>query len=214
MSDICKHIELAESIADDEEQSKDFAGFDLAGAEFARKPSEMRSVFMPMMERCIPITIHAGEDEPVKNIWEAVYHLNADRIGHGLTLEDDPALLKKFRDRKIAIELCPSSNYQIVGFKDYQIPGCRSERIYPLKEYIKQGLKVTINTDDPGISKTDLTQEYYKAACMTKGGLSKWEILKLIKNGFQSSFLPLDQKKKLILEVENKIIQLLNRDSC
>lgn len=82
----------------------------------------------------INITIHAGETESVDSIWQAVYHLSAERIGHGLRLNDKPELVKSFLDKNIGIEMCPSSNDQIVGF-------FRNEALsYPLKSYMEQGL--------------------------------------------------------------------------
>ena len=60
----------------------------------------------------------AGEGESPENIWQAAYHLHADRIGHGLTLTANPQLAARFRDRGICLELCPSSNREVVGFAD------------------------------------------------------------------------------------------------
>ena len=209
---IKEHIDLAIRLLDsNKEFKKMFVGFDLAGAEAAKSPKELRNDFMELLEKSIPTTIHAGENMPVKSIWEAVYHLSAERIGHGLTLNDDKDLKQRFRERKIAIELCPSSNDQIIGYHDYHKPVYEyKEKTYPLKDYLEYGLKVTINTDDPGMSLTNLTQEYYKAACMTKGGLSKWEILQINRNGFKFGFLPLKEKKKLLLSVEAELFKLLN----
>ncbi len=209
MERVKKHIELAQIMLKTNKEFKNwFAGFDLAGAEASKSPEEFREVFLPLMEQCLNITIHAGEGESVENIWKAVYHLNADRIGHGLTLKDKPELMNRFIDRKIAVEMCPSSNYQIVGFKDYNLNN-KNDNIYPLKEYLEKGIYVTINTDDPGISLTNLTQEYYKAASMTKGGLSKWDILKIIRNGFRSAFLPFNKRRELLINAEKEIAQLI-----
>lgn len=210
---LIKHIQLVKKLLD---QSKDFnkmfAGFDLAGDEANKKPSEVRDAFEPLLKDCANITIHAGEGHDVENIWEAAYYLNADRIGHGLTLQNNQKLLNRFIDRRISIEMCPSSNFQIIGYRDFFIPETNHLQAYPLKKYLDQGLKITINTDDPGISLTDLTREYHKAACMTKGGLSKWEILQIIRNGFRSAFLPFDEKRQLLISMEEKILKLLNAE--
>lgn len=167
---------------------------------------------MPLMENCISITIHAGEGADPRNIWEAVYHLSADRIGHGLTIHENERLFRKLIDRKITIELCPSSNMQIVGYKSPDTPSV--EKMYPLKLYMDRGLSVTINTDNPGISRTTLTHEFYRAAVMTPGGLSKWDILQLIKNGFKSSFADHETRRERLLEAEAKIMkQLIEEDN-
>jgi len=209
---ILAHIDLALSMLEQNENFREmFVGFDLAGAEDANSPKELRETFMAILEKSIPTTIHAGEDMTVKNIWEAIYHLSAERIGHGLTLNDNSSLKNRIRERKIAIELCPSSNDQIIGYHDFLNPFKDFEnKEYPLKNYLDSGLKITINTDDPGMSLTNLTNEYYKAASMTKGGLSKWEILQINRNGFKYGFLPLKEKKKLLMEVETELFEFIN----
>jgi len=210
MDKIKEHITLAQTMLDTSKQFKThFSGFDLAGAESAKKPVELRTAFLPLMERCLQLTIHAGENESVENIWQAVYHLSADRIGHGLTLADKPELMQRFIDRKIVVELCPSSNFQIVGYRDNGI-AVRSTRIYPLKEYLNKGIKVTINTDDPGMSRTTLSNEYLRAAEMTQGGLSTWEILQLIRNGYWAAFASRKTKSKCLVGAETQIMKLIN----
>lgn len=202
-----EHIKLA---LDSQKKYSDFiVGFDLAGNESYGSPSEMRERFLPLMEKCIHLTIHAGETSSVESIWQAVYHLNAERIGHGLYLNKKPELYNRFKNSKIAVEMCPTSNYQIIGFNDIDEPSSHNYNIYPLKEYLNNNIKVSINTDDPGISLSNITQEYIKAIKLTSYELSLWEILKLIRNGFKSAFLEVSQKEKLIKHVETEIIHLV-----
>jgi adenosine deaminase len=171
------------------------AGIDLAGSEGARKPSELRAYFMPFLQQCLRITIHAGETESAENIWEAVYHLSADRIGHGLKLIEHSELLERFVDKHIGIEMCPSSNDQIVGFRNEP---------YPLKDYMNAGLKVSLNTDNVGISRTTLSNEFMKAAELC-GGLSLWECLVLIRNSLITAFIDTKTQKHLLNTFENDI---------
>lgn len=221
MSDIYKNIELVQSIFEGKDNeikdlfTKYFKGFDLAGDEEKGKPERFRQAFLTIMDYCPNITIHAGETAESESIWQAVYHLNAERIGHGLSLLQDMNLLKKIRERKIAIELCPSSNYQIKNYYDYyyssdQFVGQNNPENYPLKDYLNNGIKVTINTDNMGISRTNITYEYLKAARMTMGGLSLWEILKIIKIGFKSAFINIDLKSKLYEEAEKDISSFID----
>lgn len=204
------YVDLVKRLKDKQWFSKFFRGFDLAGNESIKTPEELRDSFMDIMKECYNITIHAGETEPVKNIWQAVYHLNAERIGHGLHLLENEDLLTKFLERGIAVEICPSSNFQIVGFRDNYFPNETANLPeYPLKAYLDKELKVSVNTDDPGISLTDMTHELHKAARMTSGGLSKWEILQLICNGFRSAFYPYEQKKQLIRKAEENLAVLI-----
>lgn len=204
MSEVHQHIELAQELFERDPAYREWiVGFDLAGAEDARRPAELRSAFLPLRKESMNITIHAGETESVQNIWEAVYELNADRIGHGLTLNEDAKLKSRILNRKISIEMCPSSNTQIVRFDP------DSQKKYPLKQYLDEGLRVTVNTDNPGISRTSLSREYYRAAALSPGGLSQWEILRIIRNGFRGAFLPFPERQKLLLDSEKEIINLL-----
>lgn len=210
---IVENFELVKDFSDNGLFKKYFRGFDLAGDERATAARDMRDLFLTAMRDCQNITIHAGETDTQESIWEAVYYLNAERIGHGLTLINNPDLMDKFLERSIGIEMCPSSNYQIVGFKDnYLRDETFSLNDYPLKDYLDKELKVSINTDDPGISLTNITNEYHKAARMTKGGLSKWQILQLVCNGFRTAFYPYQQKKEMIYEAEKCLSELINKD--
>ena len=142
MSAVREHVELACKMMDAPGGFPFLRGFDVAGDESARAASRMRAALIPLMERCIHLTIHAGEKQPVESVWEAVYHLNAERIGHGLTLKDNPTLMHKFKDRGIAVEMCPSSNAQIVGYRDNYFPSTNRLPLYPLQEYLDAGLRV------------------------------------------------------------------------
>jgi adenosine deaminase len=188
-----------EMLAKHDDFRRFFAGFDLAGAEHAGSPVRFREVFLPLMEKCVHLTIHAGETVDVKSVWEAVYHLNADRIGHGLKLIENSDLMRKFRERDISVEMCPSSNNQIVGFNGD----------YPLKDYLDFGLKVTVNTDNPGISLTDFSEEYITADFLCGNSLNLWDVFQIIKNGFDSAFAEYDVKNRLITEAEKDIVRLI-----
>lgn len=207
IEEVMEHVNLAKTLLDLREKFP-LRGFDLAGDEKARAAACMRDALMPMMQECLHFTIHAGENVPVESIWEAVYHLNAERIGHGLTLKENSALLEKFRDRGIALEMCPSSNFQIAGFKDNLLPNTYGERIYPLRDYLEAGLRVTVNTDNPGISRTDPAKELHRAARLTPEGLSCWEICGIIRNGFKNAFAERDVRTSLIRVAEKELIVL------
>ena len=221
MSDIYRHIELAEELFSPHEGWADkyvnlfkerFVGFDLAGAETVRSPKELREAFETLHKRCLNLTIHAGETAKAESIWEAVYYLNADRIGHGLKLLEQPDLLNRFVDHRIAVEMCPSSNFQICGFADRAVPNSENLPQYPLTEYLRQGLRVTINTDNPGISRTNLSNEYLKAARMSPDGISRWDILQLINNSFTVTFAPFKLRREMILKAEQSIMKLIEDD--
>lgn len=190
------------------------AGLDLAGAEGTHNPERLAAAFEPAFERCLPVTIHAGEGEPAANIWQAAYRLHADRIGHGLTLAEHPQLLQRFRDRGVCIELCPTSNREVVGFRDPAVPASAHYPEYPLAELLEQGLRVTLCTDNAGISRTTLADEYLTAARMVAGRtpLSRWDALMLIRQAFRGAFLPAEQRARLMREVDHTLFEQLLSD--
>jgi len=208
-ADILKLTDLAKKLLDRPGGCRHLKGFDLAGNETACQARDVRENLLPLMEKCMHITIHAGENVDVKSIWEAVYHLNAERIGHGLTLMENPELMKRFIDKNIAVEMCPSSNFQIVGYRDNYLPQTQAQKIYPLKAYLNEGIKVTVNTDNPGISRTNLTQELHRAARLTPDGLCLWDVLKIVRNGFKASFVDRIDRNRMLRKAERKVIQLV-----
>ncbi|MBF0230063.1 MAG: hypothetical protein HQK63_10850 [Desulfamplus sp.] len=210
------HVELAKEILKEEQNSKKrvaLRGFDLAGDEGACKASEMREPLMPVMEQCLHFTIHAGENQQVQSIWEAVYHLNAERIGHSLTLNENRELMERFLDRNIVLEMCPSSNFQIIGYCDNYYQTTNHLKIYPLKEYLEKGLRVTVNTDNTGISRTDFSKELHRACRLTPQGLSVWEILCIIRNSFKAAFAPRDIRHRMLREAEESVVKLLRENN-
>jgi adenosine deaminase len=208
-----KETELADSIRHAvaaKRQLPDFiAGLDLAGDEQQTRPEAIAHLFTPAFAECLPITIHAGEGEPAESIWQAAYHLHADRIGHGLTLNDNDKLAQRFRDRSICLELCPTSNREVVGFYDPRYSESHSCPSYPLLELWKKGLPLTLCTDNPGISRTTLADEYLAAAAMSGRQLNLWDALAMIKQGFVHGFLSGHDKEKLLKRIDAQLYQLL-----
>jgi adenosine deaminase len=184
-------------------------GLDLAGDEATSQPEALAPSFIAAFRECLPITIHAGEGEAADNIWQAAYHLHADRIGHGLSLAERPELASRFRNRGIALELCPTSNREVIGYRDPTLAASAPCPTYPLRTFINLGLPLTLCTDNPGISRTTLADEYLTAARMCQGGLSHWETLALIKQGFTHSFLPAAERETLLKHIDQSIYQQL-----
>ncbi len=191
-----------------EAQADDFVvGLDLAGDE-KHNPEAMADWFEPAFRECLQITIHAGEGQSPENIWNAAYRLNADRIGHGLTLTDKPELHSRFRDRGICLELCPTSNREVVGYRDPDHPGSAGLPTYPLGRLWDEGLALTLCTDNPGISRTDIGSEYLAAARMS-GGISQWDTLAMLKQGFSHAFITSKLREDLLKKTDNRIYRLL-----
>lgn len=184
-------------------------GLDLAGDEGTHNPAALAPDFLRAFANCLPITIHAGEGESAENIWQAAYHLHADRIGHGLTLAQHPKLAARFRNRGIALELCPTSNREVVGFADPAYPASMHLPVYPLREFIDLGLPITLCTDNPGISRTTLAGEYLAAARMTPGTLTLWECLALMRQAFVHAFLPSAERELLIKQSDEQVFAIM-----
>lgn len=188
-------------------------GFDLSGDE-AANTREAEPLMTPLFTYSAPITIHAGEAKTAESVWEAVYRFRARRIGHGLHLRDNNTLLDYCITEGLCLEMCPISNRFTNGFelvdrrRSYQ--GAWREH-YPLRYYLQRGLDVCINTDNRQLhGGRTLTDEYLCAARMS-GGLTQWEILKLIKAGFKHAFLRKHEVELLLEAVENEVYQLIFR---
>ena len=184
-------------------------GLDLAGDEGTSHPEKLAPKFARAFADCLPLTIHAGEGESAENIWQATYHLHADRIGHGLTLADNPRLAARFRDRGICLELCPTSNREVVGFHDPEVPASAGLPRYPLRQFLHAGLPLTLCTNNPGISRTTLADEYLAAARMSEGGLTQWEALALMRQAFAHAFLPAAERDALLKHADQAAFRLL-----
>jgi len=171
---------------------------DLAGDEASYPPEFFRDVFAESKRLGLPVTIHAGEAAGAANVYEAVANLGAARIGHGVRLRENASILELVRNRRIPLEMCPISNIQTKA-----VPSWES---YPIREYLEQGLLVTINTDNPSVSGTNITKEYRVLA--DRFGFTAPELVKLIMNGVEAAFLEESDKRILRCEMENEISRL------
>jgi adenosine deaminase len=169
-------------------------GFGLAGIEQARPDhaDEFRSVFAAAIAAGLHSVPHAGEMSGLETIWEALTSLRAERIGHGISCLEDPGLVAWLRERQVPLEVCPTSN---VCTK--QVPDLAS---HPLPRMLSEGLFVTLNSDDPPMFGTTLTEEYRRAASVL--GLSRERLAGLAVNGVRASFLDAGAKQALTAEIE------------
>lgn len=163
-------------------------GVDLAGDE-AHFPAELyKEEFRLAKELQIPITIHAGEADGPGSIWQAL-ELGADRIGHGVRAIEDNRLLAELAERKVALELCPTSNLDTHVYEKIED--------YPIRRLLDAGVCVTINSDDMAVSGTNVKKELNLMRRVFD--LSEKEVLEIKKNAVQSSFAD-EEIKTYILE--------------
>lgn len=124
---------------------------DLAGAEALFPTADYRELFGKARGYGIPFTIHAGEADGAESVRLAVEY-GAARIGHGVRITEDPELMETIREKGIALELCPTSNRLTHAVEDMSK--------YPLGEFMDRGLRVTVNTDDMAVCRTDIAKEF------------------------------------------------------
>ena len=178
--------ELAASYRD-----KGVVGFDLAGGERGN-PAEMHgAAFYLARKELLNITVHAGESFGPASIRQALFKCGAHRVGHGVTLGQDPALLRYVVDRQIPLEVCPTSNVQTHVVASYEA--------HPVAEYCRAGVPVTINTDNRLFSHTTMTDELWLAH--TRCGIPAEALREIVLNGFRFGFLPHAEKEALLAEV-------------
>lgn len=127
-------------------------GLDLAGNEAEFKSEPFYGLFKEARQAGLRITIHAGEWGPAQNVREAIESLGAERIGHGVRVMEDESVVSLARERGVAFEVCVTSNFQSGVVKTFES--------HPLPRMLESGLKATINTDDPSVSRITLAHEY------------------------------------------------------
>ncbi len=179
-------------------------GLDLAGNEsdFAAKP--FQSLFKEVRKEGIKITIHAGEWGGAGNVREAIQSLHADRIGHGVRILEDPRVVDLARKKRMPFEVCVTSNYHS-GVVD-------SIRQHPLSTMLEEGLNVTINTDDPSISRITLGHEYQTVT--ETFGLPIWLLRERVLAAVRASFLSPRERQRLGQEISTTFSKCMVADDA
>lgn len=167
-------------------------GLNLAGAEALFPTENYREIFAKAREWKIPFSIHAGEAAGAESVRKAI-EMGASRIGHGVRAKEDADLLKLICERKIPVEMCPTSNRQTKAVEDMNE--------YPLMEYLNAGIKVTINTDDPAIEGTKLSEEF--CYMERKFGLKKEQEKVILENAVEAAFTTKERKQEMYEKFDN-----------
>jgi adenosine deaminase len=173
-------------------------GFDLAGPEHGHPAAAHASAFAFARAHDLAVTVHAGEAAGAASVREAVHMCGADRLGHATRLIEDPSLTQYVNDRRIALEICLTSNVQTGAVSGYEA--------HPLRAYFDRGLNVVLNTDNRLISGTTLTEEYLHAAQAL--GFTLDELSTIALNGFVSAFLPWQERRELLEDARAAIAAL------
>jgi adenosine deaminase len=163
-------------------------GFDLAGGEAGNPAAAHAAAFRHAREHGLACTCHAGEGDGAHSVHQAVHACGAHRIGHATHLIGDRVLTEYVTDRRIALEICLTSNVQTRAARSYDR--------HPLRAYFDAGANVVLNTDNRLMSGTTLTDEYLAAARHLDFTFD--ELCRVALNGFESAFLPWRERAVLI----------------
>jgi adenosine deaminase len=183
-------------------------GFDIAGAEAGYPPSRHLDAFEYLHRENVHVTIHAGEAFGLPSIWEAVQVCGTDRLGHGVRIVDDVELIGGrdrqgrprarlgrlaawVRDRRIPLELCPTSNLMTGA--------ATSVLDHPVTLLKDLRFRVTVNTDNRLMSATSMTREF--ALLTEEAGWTLADLRWVTINALKSSFIPFDERLALIDDV-------------
>ncbi|MGH9449851.1 MAG: adenosine deaminase [Terriglobia bacterium] len=166
--------------------------FGIGGDEDRGPAGLFSTIFTKARSLGLHTTAHAGESSGPESVRQAVETLRAERIGHGLAGARDSRVLDTLRERRVALEVCLSSNVATGAIKRVED--------HPLRRFIDAGIEVTLNTDDPALFRTSLENEI--ALAIQAFELNREEITGLLKNAIRSSFMPDDRKQALLKEFE------------
>ncbi|MGP4011659.1 adenosine deaminase [Streptomyces sp. 4N124] len=172
-------------------------GFDIAGAEDGFPPADHLAAFEHLRRESVPFTIHAGEAHGLPSIHQALQVCGAQRIGHGVRITEDIVdgklgrLAGWVRDRRIALEMCPTSNLQTGA--------ATSIAEHPITALKDLGFRVTLNTDNRLVSGTTMTREM--SLLVEEAGWGVEDLRTVTVNAVKSAFIPFDERKALIEDV-------------
>ena len=182
-------------------RNKGVVGFDIAGPEDGFPPTNQLETFEYLRKENAHFTIHAGEAYGLPSIWEAIQICGAERLGHGVRIIDDidfsgdkprlGPLASYVRDRRIPLELCPTSNLQTGAAKTY------SE--HPIGMLAKLRFRVTLNTDNRLMSRTSMSNEM--SECIKSFGWKFADLQRVTVNALKSSFIPFEERLEIIEKV-------------
>ncbi|MET8367329.1 adenosine deaminase [Micromonospora sp. NPDC005194] len=195
-----RHAARSQEIAELAVRHRDagVVGFDIAGAEAGFPPTRHLDAFEYLQRENFHFTIHAGEAFGLPSIWQAIQWCGADRLGHGVRIVDDIApdgalgrLAAYVRDKRIPLELCPSSNVQtgaVASIADHPIGLLRDLRF-----------RATVNTDNRLMSGTSMSREM--SLLVETFGYGWRELQWFTINAMKSAFIPFDERLRIIDEV-------------
>jgi len=164
----------------------------LDSSEKGHPPSKFERVFAKAKEEGFHTVAHAGEEGPPEYVWEALNLLHISRIDHGNRSLEDNILVEELVKRKMPLTVCPLSNLKLKVVHDMAK--------HPLRKMLDKGIMATVNSDDPAYFGGYMNENFLALASALN--LSREDIVLLVKNSFEASFLDEDLKLKLIEKVD------------
>ena len=168
-------------------------GVGLDSSEIGHPPSKFERVFARARDLGLKSFAHAGEEGPPEYVYEALDLLKVDRIDHGNRSLEDPALVKRLAAEEMTLTVCPLSNLKLCVVDDL--------KNHPLRKMLQSGLKATMNSDDPSYFGGYLNDNYIQTADALD--LTKAEILKLIRNGFEGAYMSDERRQSILDEISS-----------
>lgn len=172
-----------------------FIGVGLDSSEVGHPPAKFARLFQRCREIGFKLCMHAGEEGPSSYVREALLDIGVDRIDHGNRSMEDPELIEILRDRQITLTNCPLSNLSLCVIDDLTQS--------PVKAQLEQGLRVTVNSDDPAYFGGYIGRNYEQVSAAL--GLSNDQVVQLAKNSFVGSFLPEAAKQTHLQDIQRTI---------
>jgi aminodeoxyfutalosine deaminase len=180
-----------------EHRTDALVGFGLGGPEIGVPRPQFAPYFARARQEGLRAVPHSGETTGPQSVWDALHQLGAERIGHGTSAAQDDELLAHLAERRISLEVCPTSNVRTRAVDTL------SE--HPLRRFVEAGVPVTINSDDPPMFGTTLNQEYAVAAELL--GLDRGGLAGLATAAVDHSFAPEDVKDRLREEIAGYLVE-------
>ena len=164
----------------------------LDSSELGHPPSKFERVFARAAQLGLKRVAHAGEEGPSDYVWEALDLLKIDRLDHGNRSLDDPDLVRRLVDEQMTLTVCPLSNLKLCV-----VP---SMDVHPIDRMLREGLRVTLNSDDPAYF-GGYVNDNFRAAAEARG-LGRDELVALARNSFLGSFLPRHEVNAHLAKIE------------
>lgn len=172
---------------------RSIVGITLGGSEHQAPPGGFQEAYRLARDAGLRLSVHAGEAMGPESVWEAIRLLGVERIGHGVRAIEDERLVAYLAEHRIPLEICPTSNVRTGIYPSYEA--------HPVRDFYAAGVPVTINTDDPAFFGVSLAGEYLQ---LHRLGLGDEDILTIMKNAFRYSFLPQEDARLYIAELDSR----------